>query len=139
MRHELFLLLDTMNVIAMYDVFDLEMRPALGCPPPAWTTTVWLFIGCAIQLVACLDPSRMGRLRRAAFAICFLMGGAQRAGVLRTCEPSLWTAVASISIVFLVASAGQHLRWSSASLSLPIGREIATPMDPAVVRKAIRI
>ena len=139
MRHELFLLLDTLNVIAMYDVFDLEMRPALGCPPPAWTTTVWFFIGCAIQLVACLDRSRMGRFRRAAFVICFLMGGAQRAGVLRTCEASLWTAVASISIVFLAASAGQHLRWSSASLSLPINIETPACMRPVEVRKAIRI
>jgi hypothetical protein len=101
MHRGYFLVLDLVNVIMMYDIFDSDMRWKMGCPKPAWTTTTWFYVACGIQVATCLDLSMMGRFRRAVVVVCFLMGAAQQVGILHICQTSLWSAVQATSVVFL--------------------------------------
>jgi hypothetical protein len=110
MHFAIFLFLDLCNILALYDLFDLELRVEVGCQTPAWATTTWFFVACGIQIVFCVDSSPVGRFRRAAFVNCFIMGVAQRMGILRVCEASVWTVSVCISIVILGASIGRHSR-----------------------------
>jgi hypothetical protein len=110
MHFAIFLFLDLCNILALYDLFDLELRVDVGCQTPAWATTTWFFVVCGIQIVFCVDSSRVGRFRRAAFVNCFIMGVAQRLSILRICEASVWTVSVCISIVIVGASIGRRSR-----------------------------